>query len=252
MFTACYDISVMQFPWPMVWKKRKAVSELWQKRGYFLNKKKSLYILLLCHPLKKPFIMCCFYTRPGPFTYLQNHALLYAHKTSYGPEDASIVNCVYKHLLTIKEKAHKRNTLLRRERERERNRKDMRRWWYLKKTEKNVVKAVQLFDYRTSETNKRAILIITECPMVLPPFMWKNCVIWPWKKKWNNCLFEFLSTSKLKTAQSLEWPYSLPTPLQVISRESFIVLLPWAQEQISLLLSCLFTARTTIMKKKKN
>lgn len=73
------------------------------------------------------------------------------------------MNCVYKHLLTIKEKAHKQNTLT--ERERERNRKDMRWWCYLKKAEQYVVEAVQLFDYRTSETNERAILIITECPV---------------------------------------------------------------------------------------
>ncbi len=46
----------------------------------------------------------------------------YAHKTSYCPENASIVNCVYKHLLTIKKKPASNIHF---SRERESNRKEM-------------------------------------------------------------------------------------------------------------------------------
>lgn len=44
----------------------------------------------------------------------------YAHKTSHGPEDANIVNCVYKHLLRMKEKKPTSNLHSGRDRERER------------------------------------------------------------------------------------------------------------------------------------
>ena len=75
----------------------------------------------------------------------------YAHKTSHGPEDANIVNCVYKHLLRMKKKKPTSNLHSERERGRESEQEREREWaregesdW----KEMMVVpeEAVQLFD----------------------------------------------------------------------------------------------------------
>lgn len=62
---------------------------------------------------KKTSLSCAASTAdPGLSLTFKNHALPYAHKTSQGPEDAGIADCVYGHLLTIKAEAHKRSTLV--------------------------------------------------------------------------------------------------------------------------------------------
>ena len=68
----------------------------------------------------------------------------YAHKTSHGPEDANIVNCVYKHLLRMKKEP---TSNLHSGRERERDREREHDWKQMMVVpEEDTVEAVQLFD----------------------------------------------------------------------------------------------------------
>lgn len=99
------DVSVMQLS-VYAFRKREAVfksipsSILTEKRTILILKQKTC--IFACYAIsEKPFFICSFCTRPGHFTFPQNHKLC---TQDYSPEDANFENCVYENLCTIKKK----------------------------------------------------------------------------------------------------------------------------------------------------
>lgn len=185
--------------------------------------------------------MSRFYARPGLFTFPQNHTLC-TQDTSYSPEDASNVNCVYKHLLTIKKKKKPTSN---KQSDRESDRKGMKWWWYLKKTKKlssRLCCSIMIFQ---GPMEKEDILIITGWLRVLAQFLWRTCVIWPEKLKIIAHVWIPLKPP-IKTFTEARVTINPPSPsllffffLKMISKESSLYCYHGTREQSPLLSSLL-------------